>query len=224
MPHAINNDAKDIKFNDLSLKYLVRLPKTSNIKNKALILLHGVGSDENALFKLADQLPGDFFIITPRAPLTLSPGHYAWYNVDFSSGQPAINVQEEVSARTRINTFIHSIKQRYHFDEIYLGGFSQGAIMSISMGLTNPSAVKGILLLGGRILNEIKPLVATGIELKHLKVFLAHGRQDKTLPIHYARETRAYLESLHVQLSYHEYDMAHQVTDAVLKDINDWLR
>lgn len=39
------------------LHYLVWEPRIKSAKNKAIILLHGVGSNEQDLFGLADQLP-----------------------------------------------------------------------------------------------------------------------------------------------------------------------
>jgi phospholipase/carboxylesterase len=60
-------------------------------------------------------------------------------------------------------------------------------------------------------------------DVQQLKVFVAHGIQDNTLPVQYAREAKLYIDNLGVQLSYHEYDMGHQINGAVIKDMNDWL-
>lgn len=206
------------------LHYLIREPKAATAKKKAIILLHGVGSNEQDLFGLADHLPADYYIISARGPYTLGPGRYAWYNVDFSTGKPVFDAKQEASSRAAIIKFIAQVKQQYHFDEVYLGGFSQGAIMSYTIGLTLPGEVRGIITMGGRILEEIKPTVKKSDALGQLKVFVAHGVQDGTLPVHYAREAKTLLETLGVQLSYHEYNIGHQINQDVLKDLNAWLR
>ncbi len=206
------------------LQYLVREPQVKSTKNKAIILLHGVGSNEADLFRLANQLPQEFFIICPRGQFTLGAGRYAWYNVDFSTGKPVYNKEQEASSREVIRTFISRVKQKYNLDEVYLGGFSQGAIMSYSIGLIHPNEAQGIIALSGRILNEIRQLIQKNNYLQKLKVFVAHGVQDNTLPIHYAREAKDYLESLGIQLTYHEYHIEHQISNDVLQDLNDWLR
>jgi len=208
---------------NMVLQYLVREPKLKSAKTKAIILLHGVGSNEKDLFSLANQLPDNFLIISARGPFTLAEGRYAWYNVDFSSGKPVFDVQQELSSRELIEKFVKQVKQKYDVDEIYLGGFSQGAIMSYSIGLTSPANIQGIICLSGRLLEEVKPLVVKNNDLQQLKVFIAHGIQDNTLPIHYAREAKTYLENLQVQLSYHEYEMGHQLNASVLNDMNKWL-
>ena len=95
--------------------------------------------------------------------------------------------------------------------------------MSFSIGLTIPTEVKGIILLSGRLLEEVKPIITKCNNLQQLKVFVAHGVLDNTLPINYAREAKLYLENLQVQLSYHEYDIGHQINDEVLNDLNVWL-
>ena len=179
-----------ISSDSLALKYLIKEPQTKSEKKKVIILLHGVGSNESDLFSLADQLPKDYYIISPRAKFTLSEGSYAWYNVDFSNGKPVFNKEQELQSREAITLFIKQVKEKYGFDEIYLGGFSQGAIMSCSIGLLHPEKIKGVICLSGRILQEIRNDVKNVNELHKLKIFLAHGTQDGTLTIAFARDAK----------------------------------
>jgi len=209
--------------NNLSLHYLVREPKVKTAKHKAIILLHGVGSNEQDLFSLADHLPDRYYVIAARGPFTLSAGRYAWYNVDFSTGKPVINAEQEVSSRAVIKQFVAQVKQKYTLDEIYLGGFSQGAIMSYSVGLSNPEEVNGIIALSGRVLEQTQQVVVRNEALSQLRIFIAHGTHDGTLPVHYARQAQAFLQTLHVPLTYHEYNMGHQVNGEVIQDLIHWL-
>jgi len=207
-----------------ALSFLLKQPLIKSGNPKAIILLHGVGSNEKDLFDLANELPDDLIIISPRGPYTMGNGSYAWYQVDFSTGKAIVNQTQEAYSRKILTQFIEQIKAAYNIDEIYLGGFSQGAIMSYSIGLTQPSLVQGLVVLSGRILEEIKPSIHESKELACLGVFIAHGIQDATLPVHYSREAKRYLQELSVSLSYHEYTMGHQVNGEVLKDINEWLK
>lgn len=206
-----------------ALQYLIREPKVASQKTKAIILLHGVGSNEQDLFGLADHLPDDFYIISPRGQFTMGPDRFAWYNVDFSTGKPVINGEQELSSREVIRAFVSEMKNKFSLDEIYLGGFSQGAIMSYSVGLSHPTEIDGVIGFSGRILGEIQSSVTPHMDLRNLKIFLAHGVQDGTLPIQYARAGKVYLEQLKVLLTYHEYPMGHQITGDVLTDLNVWL-
>jgi phospholipase/carboxylesterase len=71
-------------------------------------------------------------------------------------------------------------------------------------------------------LTEVKPVVGTAW-LEKLKVFVAHGELDKSLPVHYAREAKQFLEDLPVQLTYKAYRIDHQINEAILNDLNRWL-
>lgn len=206
-----------------ALQFLAREPNTRSEAKKAVILLHGVGSDEHDLFSFSNQFPEDVLVISPRGPYTIGAGKYAWYEVDFSTGKPIINAKQEEKSRKTLLFFIDRLKEHYNLDQVYVGGFSQGAIMSFTLGLTHPAEITGIIALSGRILEEIRPLVQKDAALHQLKVFLAHGVLDNTLPVAYAREAKAYLESLEIQLSYHEYQIAHEINKEVLADIIEWI-
>ncbi|NEM98401.1 alpha/beta hydrolase [Pontibacter burrus] len=222
---AVTEDLKtNTLLTNLALDYLVRPATESSGEQKALILLHGVGSNEQDLISLAQFMPGNFTVISPRGPFALGEGRYAWYQVDFSTGKPSINAAQEAQSREIIKDFVAQVKAIYSIDEVYLGGFSQGAIMSYTIGLTAPDLVSGVLAFSGRILEEIKPSVETADKLKNLSVFIAHGTQDATLPVHYAREAKTFLESKGITPTYHEVTMGHQITGEVIVDVREWLK
>lgn len=208
-----------------SLNYLVKHPKIENEKTPIIILLHGVGSNEQDLFSFASQLPEKYLVISARAPQVLGPGSYAWYQVDFSTGKPVYNAQQEESSRQLILKFIGELKTKYKFDHqnIYLAGFSQGAIMSYAVGLSNPDKIRGIGIMSGRLLAETKPFVNKD-KLKSLRVFISHGTEDPVLGVHYAREAKQYLNDLGLNPVYHEYKEAHTINQAMLKDLIKWLQ
>jgi phospholipase/carboxylesterase len=88
----------------------------SGKKPPLLILLHGVGSNEEDLFRFAPQLDEHVLVLSPRAPLTLQAGSYAWLHVDFSTGQPVIVVQEAEESRQRLSEFIDEAVTHYGGD------------------------------------------------------------------------------------------------------------
>jgi phospholipase/carboxylesterase len=183
----MTSTAPELNMNTAELHYLIQEPKTKTGINKAIVLLHGVGSNEQDLFGLADQLPSDFYVLSVRAPFALGAGRFAWYNVDFSSGKPVFDVEQELTSRDLLTRFVTEIKVKYKLEKVFLGGFSQGAIMSYSVGLSHPTEITGVVALSGRILEEIQRTITSGEDLSKLNVFLAHGIQDDKLPIHYAR-------------------------------------
>jgi phospholipase/carboxylesterase len=209
----------------LSLIHLVSQPKVEASTPPLLLLLHGVGSNEHDLFGLVPYLDKRFLIISVRAPNTLGPGSYAWFEVDFTPQGPAINPAQAEASRKALITFLDEAVNAYDADpkQIYLMGFSQGAIMSASVALTRPQLVAGVVLMSGRILPEIQPLIASNEELSGLPFLVVHGTADMVLPISYGRASRQLLSSLPVELTYHEYRMGHEVSQESLADVTAWL-
>ena len=211
--------------NTLPLVHLVRQPLTVAGAPPLLLLLHGVGSNEHDLFELAPFLDKRFLIISVRAPNTLGSGSYAWFEVNFTPQGPVINPEQAEASRETLITFIKEAITTYGADpkRVYLMGFSQGAIMSASVALTRPELVAGAALMSGRILPEIQPLIASHEELSGFPFLVVHGIADMVLPISYGRASRTLLASLPVDLTYHEYPMGHEVSQASLRDVTAWL-
>ncbi len=209
-----------------SLHYLVRQPTSKTEKTTVIILLHGVGSNEKDLFSFADQLPGRYLVIAARGPFVLGHDRFAWYQVDFSSGKPVINAEQEKVSRKLLVQFMDELKALYSFDEeqVYIGGFSQGAIMSYSIGLLHPDKIKGIVALSGRLLEEVKSQITPSDHLKQLRVFISHGQQDNVLPVTYARESNAYLKQLGIHPTFKEYSEGHGINGDMLNDLISWLK
>lgn len=207
------------------LEYLVRKPKVSIENPPLLILLHGVGSNEEDLFSLSNYLPESLLVVSVRGPLILGTGSYGWYEVLFTTGQPKINLEQEAESRKLLLQFLEYLKTNYQFDEsnVWIGGFSQGAIMSYSIGLLHPEKVKGIIALSGRLLEENKIQVKVSEKVLDKKIFISHGTNDRVLSVEYARSVKGYLESIGLHPHYQEYEEGHSINREMLKDLIQWL-
>lgn len=213
-----------LKGDQLILHYLVRQSRVAT-KAPVLILLHGVGSNEHDLFRRAKQIPEEFLVVAARAPYQLGTDRFGWYEVDFSSGKPKINLEQAEKSRDVIRQFINQIVEKYEADakQVFLAGFSQGAIMCYSAFLTYPKKLIGIAAWSGRLLEEVKEFAKPAASLASAGLFIAHGTKDEVLPIHYARDAYNYFSSLGITASYHEYDMPHALTNQVFDDFLAWL-
>lgn len=209
-----------------TLTYLVREPKIKSAHPPVIFLLHGVGSNEKDLFSFADKLPDNYLIISARGPVTIAPGRYGWFHVDFTPDGPKPNFEEEAHSRKLLVSFIGQMQEKFNFDtkRVLLCGFSQGGIMNYSIALTRPGLVKGIAIMSSRLLPEIKPLVPAADKLKGLNIFISHGTADQVLTVEYARSARAYLQSLKLEPEYHEYAGAvHQINAQMFSDLLNWI-
>jgi phospholipase/carboxylesterase len=212
---------------DLELKYLVKSPKTQNKDTRMLILMHGYGSDEKDLFELAKMFPENYFIIAPRAPYNVAGTlGYQWYEMKEINGQRDGDAQQLAKSRASITKFVTQVSNKYKVtpDRIYLSGFSQGAIMSYQVGLTQPEAVKGIAVLSGMIYPSLQQYIKQTPALYKLKIFIAHGTADNRIPYSKGKEAKELLENKGLKPEFHEYlSMGHTITADEIRDMNKWL-
>ena len=101
-----------------------------------LVLFHGRGADEHDLFPVLDLLDPEQRLlgVTPRGPLSLPPGGAHWYALgglgtpDPATFLPTYELAsrwlDDLAAETGIPP-----------EKTILGGFSQGAVMTYSLGL-----------------------------------------------------------------------------------------
>jgi phospholipase/carboxylesterase len=211
----------------LSLVHRIKEPtQTSGGPPPLMLLLHGLGGNEGSLYFLADKLDGRFFFVSARAPYDSGGGGYAWFHARISPGGSTIEPEEAEKSRRALLGFIDELTQAFPVDpsRVYLMGFSQGTIMSLSAVLTCPEKIAGVVAASGRILPEVLPLMAAPDRLAAFPVFVSHGIRDEILPIRHGRDIRDRLSLLGMDLSYHEYPMGHEIRQECVADISDWLR
>jgi phospholipase/carboxylesterase len=209
----------------LSLHYLCRRPATDRAHPPILFLLHGFGSNEENLFRLAVEMPPEFLVLSVRSPQVLGEDQYAWFSIDFSTGKPVHNKTEALESIPLLKQFMDEAIATFAADtnEVYMLGFSQGAMMSYSIALMHQGFVKGVAALSGRVLREIRPMVPVLDAHKKLRVFVGHGSEDQVLSISHAREAKEYLLTLGITPEYHEYPIAHSISRTELLEVKEWL-
>jgi phospholipase/carboxylesterase len=209
-----------------SLYYIFKEPKIKSANPPVIILMHGVGSNEKDLFSFAPQLPDSFLVISLRAPITIGTDNYAWYHLTFENGKRIGNPIEAEASRLMIIQFMNQLKTKHAFNEkrIYLCGFSQGSIMAYSIGLTVPEKIKGFAVMSGRLLEEVKPLIASKEKIKNLNIFVSHGTNDNIIPVSEARASVAYLKTLGISPLFKEYPEVHTISTEMFNDMLMWLK
>ncbi|MBS0308405.1 MAG: phospholipase [Proteobacteria bacterium] len=221
----MKHDLQDI-IDIATLPLVHRVRSGSAAHGPCLLLLHGVGANEAGLIHFAEAQDPRLTVILARAPLAFGPGQYGWFQVRFTAEGPAINPQQAEQSRQTLVDFIDSLPAAYGVDRqrIWIAGFSQGGILSASVGLTRPDKVAGFGILSGRILPEIAPLIAPATQLADLHAFISHGVSDSKLTIEFARKAQSQLTAASVRLAYHEYPADHELTPAMQRDFHDWLQ
>lgn len=209
----------------LSLVHLVRAPQANVDQPPLLILLHGVGGDEHGFDDILSQLDRRFLILSVRAPNEYANGGYCWFNVEFADGKFSIHAEQAKTSWRALANFAEQATAAYNAlpHQTYLMGFSQGAAMAFCVMLTAPESLGGIIALNGRVLPEVRPFAAASERLKNFPVLYLFGTYDNVIPVAFARESQAYLETTDVALTAREYPIGHEITAETLRAVNQWL-
>ena len=209
-----------------SLTHLVREPgRRSRPAPPLLVLLHGIGSNEEDLFSLAPYLDERFFIVSVRAPVVMGAGAYGWFNIEFTPRGMMADIEQAKRSLEMLAGFLDELVKTYGVDDkcVYLAGFSQGAMMSLALALTRPEKIAGLVAMSGRFPSSALAHDPDGAALDGMPVLVTHGLYDPVLPVEEGRVIQKNLQALPVQLTYREYPMRHEVTLESLKDVSAWL-
>ena len=192
-----------------------------------LVLMHGVGSNEQDLFGLAPYVPPQFHVISLRAPFAMGQGAYAWFQFTVDAdGTRHIHVPQEQQARALVQQTVADKAAQLGIppERIVLGGFSQGGIMALSQLLTQPQTLRGALVWHSRLLPEIASLHAPAQAFEGKSAWVSHGTYDNVIPLTSAHAIRDKLAALPLSLVYHEYSGAHEIRPEELKASMQWLQ
>ena len=178
----------------------------------ALVLLHGRGADEHDLFPLLDLLDPDRRLVglTPRGPLSLPPGGAHWYVVR-RIGYP--DPETFRAGYELASGWLDALPEALGFpaERMVLGGFSQGAVMSYSLGLGRgrPSPAAIVALSGFIPTVEGFKLDTSGRE--GLPVAIGHGVHDPVISVEFGRDAGRRLEAAGLAVTYRESPMDHSI-------------
>jgi phospholipase/carboxylesterase len=122
--------------------------------------------------------------------------------------------------------FIENLHKKHKFDKhkVFLGGFSQGAVMSLSVALKKPELLKGVLFLSGKMPDGAEAIADKKENYKKLKIFMAHGTEDKVLTVEEARTVKSFLEKHNFPINYNEFQMPHSINKETLNKLVSWLK
>lgn len=207
---------------ETELIYELRRPKNivPGETYPALFVMHGIGSNEHNMLSLVDGLDDYFYIFSVRGHLTQGPG-YAYFTIQ-GYGQPHREVFDE--GINKLANFIDYASENYPIDaeKLYLLGFSQGAIFSMTLALTLGNKIKGIVALSGYIPQFVKEEYRVNVG-NHLSVFISHGEFDQILPYEWGKENVDYFTKLGVPTTFKTYPEGHIVSERNLQDSKLWM-
>jgi phospholipase/carboxylesterase len=211
-----------------ALRFILRTPEgfEPGAGLPLIVLMHGFGASMYDLADLAPILGADGYVYAfPNAPFTVEFGG-GMTGFSWMTGRPGMQEPppDAPSTESLLDGFIQEIKAETGAQDgrIILGGFSQGGGLTLSYGLPRPDVFAGLAVLSGFFRDEdsVKPRIP---EKHDQPVFVAHGTRDQVVPIDRGRNTRTFLEGMGYDLTYREYEMAHEISSSTMRDLIAWL-
>lgn len=203
------------------LIYDISLPSNMLPAKKYPIVfaLHGRGSNEKEIMSHLDGVKDSFIIVGIRGPLSLGSG-YEYFTIK-GFGNP--NIDSFNDAVDTLTDFIDGFSEKHPIDTSrqFLFGFSQGAILSMTLAIKLGNKIKGICALSGYIPRHaiesysIKPI-------QDLSIFLAHGESDPIFPLEIGKNNYDFFKERTENLKFTTYPIGHQVSPLEKDDVAKW--
>ena len=185
-----------------------------------LIWFHGYGANNwgfEPFIKLLNlNLDGRLHVIMPNAPM--DNGKRSWYPLPSTLNGSVVEDDEGIMNSKKV--IAKALHDYIDIDKrLFLGGFSQGAALSLSMGLNNDMESEGIIAISGYVPSASKINI-----VDHSKdIYVAHGKNDTTISIETHEKSIRFLEKNN--LSYTEYldDCGHTISKAMIGSLSEWM-
>jgi phospholipase/carboxylesterase len=201
-----------------------------------VVLLHGFGAPGDDLVSLAEVIDAPVRFVFPEAPLELG-GLYgdsrAWWLLDLARLEDELrrgvprDRRDEIpdglpTARAQLLRLLDQVTSRLPTGKLVLGGFSQGAMLSLDVALHRTTPPDGLVLMSGTLVaaSEWEPRFA---KLAGVPVLQSHGRADGLLPFGIAEVLRDKLRAAGATVEWHDFVGGHEIPMTVLAALTKFL-
>jgi len=185
-------------------------PAENKTSSKLLVMLHGWTGDENSMGIFTKGLDPNTHIIAPRAPFEAIPSGYSWVEPIADYGFPnwGLFLPSASKLIEQINNWRILLSVEPLTNTMLLG-FSQGAAMSLVLGIGYPSlfsrvaAISGFLPKNGILSKEFPDMP---------RFYIAHGVNDEIVSVEESHQTVNYLNTIGANVTYCESDAKHRMS------------
>lgn len=204
----------------------------------SIILFHGFGADANDLLPLSQvyrQRPRPTWLF-PNGPLEIPIGQHmmgrSWFDINLALIQRCVQTNAVDALSDAFPQDLNGIRQKVlnliaelhiPLSNLFLGGFSQGAMLATDVALHLQQNVKGLIVLSGMVVNSMQWLeLAPNHAGMHF--FQSHGTYDPILPFAKAKELEALLLKAKLQGTLHEFAGGHDIRQSILLKLQHFLK
>lgn len=182
------------------------IPAVQRDSKRLMIMLHGLGDSIEGYRWLPEAMSFPWLnYVLVNAPDDYYGG-FSWFN--FGGDMiPGI----ERSRRLLFGLLDALLTQDFPTEQTTLGGFSQGCLMSIEVGLRYPHRLAGIVGISGKVGNAEKLVSELSPVALEQRMLITHGTLDPLLPFAETREDVNVLKSAGLRVEWHEFVKPHTI-------------
>jgi phospholipase/carboxylesterase len=192
-----------------------------NVPLRVLLLLHGWTGDENSMEIFTKGLPANYWLVAPRGIYGSALGGYSWYS-DQGKAWPWVD-----DFRPAMEALFELLTPENfpgaQLEQIDLLGFSQGAALAYALAFLYPQRVRKLVGLAG-FMPEGCEALARNQPLKGKRIFVAHGRLDKLVPVEMGRTCVSILKSAGGVVVYCEDEVGHKLSKGCFAGMREFFR
>jgi phospholipase/carboxylesterase len=203
------------------LRTFMPLGYEPNYPYPLLVFLHGHGSNEENVLRLAPRLSRrNYLCIAPRGPHPVSVDRNGNLNCSWGPDD-----QDDPSVEEYVFRAIEQTMRAYHVhsERIYLVGFREGAALAYRLALLYPDKFAGVASLNGSTPSRGGPLLRLP-EVRQLKVFIGHGIANAIVPMGTARKDQRLFYSAGLDVRMRTYPTTHRIHPEMLRDLDRWVQ
>jgi len=216
------------------LPYRIRFPENYDASRSypLLIGMHGMGGNSDGFVAQYDKLENPQIIyVTPEAPYLLSMNvGPQWHMRAWSLTN--VGKQAKLSADKLVSDYIlqaiDKISLEYKISNVYLMGFSEGAVYAYTVGIQNPDKIEGVIGFSGYLMSvEGDKSILTQQDIEEgqdVRLFIAHGIDDAAIDVETARALKAMFEEQGYDLTYREFNGRHNIKANIFNDAVSWMQ
>ena len=182
------------------------IPAADPKSRRVMVMLHGLG-DSIEGYRWWPEAIGIPWLnhVLVNAPEEYYGG-YSWF--DFP-GDMVPGVRR--SARLLFQLLDDLQARGFSADQVTLGGFSQGCLMSIEVALRYPHKLAGVVGISGYVCEPEKLLAERSPVASQQRLLVTHGPFDPIIPFAKVREQINQLKGEGLRVEWHEFPKAHTI-------------
>lgn len=192
-----------------------------NSCNISMIWFHGYGANnwsfEPTMKMINLMLDGRLHVIIPNAQVVNDKR--SWYPLPSTNNDGQVYEDLDGIKKTH-HAIAEFLEQLQLTKKIFVGGFSQGAALSLSLIFENYFDIEGCIALSGYMPNADHYI---SNDPQSSKVFISHGKNDNAISYDSFEKSLKFLEGKNIDLTKYTGDFGHTITKQVTNEIIDWL-